>query len=349
MFLIRVFMVCMLPLSIHAYTFHASLDNSKPMLGEEVNLTLTFSYESVQKEEIEEYEIEEPKFENIQATLINEEEYQESNTTWKVKQVYSLIPKQTGKLLLSPLNLHVESIATAYQEVYNRNTYLEKVDLQTKELELNVQALPQGVKISGEYKLIANVNKKEVDEGQPITFTLALEGKGNLESLDFFTLNIPHTTIYTNASTALNKSFTIVSDRNYTIPAVMLKYYNPKSRSIELIDTSTFSIVLKSDSPIETKRNFHSFYWLLIVGCILLCSYWLYHKLSSMNPKNSFIRKLKKTKSREEFLRKVVPYMEKSKNLKRLIFKLESSNKETFKSLKKEIINEIHLHLKEKK
>jgi len=107
--------------------------------------------------------------------------------------------------------------------------------------------------------------------------------------------------------------------------------------------------VVKSDSHIETKRNFRPFYWLLIVGFILLCSYWLYHKLSSLNPKVSFIIKLKKTKSREELLKSVVPYMEKSKNLNRLIFRLETSNKETFKSLKKEIIKEIHLYLKEKK
>ena len=314
------------------------------MLGEEVNLTLVFTHSNLQRGEIEEYEIEEPNFENIKSTLISDEEYQESNSTWSVREVYSLVPKQEGKLLIPPINLHIESIAIAYQKVYNRNKYLEKVDLQSKAIPLNVQSLPEGLKISGDYKLTAKVNEKKVKAGQPIRFTLTLAGEGNLENLDFFKLSIPHTTIYSETSKDLTKSFTIVSDRNYSIPAITLKYYNRQSHSVELIDSSMFSIEVDSDTQIEVADNSWFFYGLLLILLLLLCCYWLY-----INLKSPLIKNLKKTRSKEELLKKVFPYMEKSKRLKRLIYKLEIADSRTFKSLKKEIIREIHLHVKEKK
>ena len=343
--LIRLFILFILPLTINAYTFHASLDNKEPLLGEEVTLTLTFSYDN-----IEEYEIEEPNFEHIKTKLMSEEEYQENNTTWIVKQRYSLMPQQTGKLEILPLNLHIESIAKAYQKLYNRNKYLEKVDIQTEKLLLNVLPLPQGVKINGDYKLIATVDKTEVNTGMPINFTLILTGEGNLDDIDFFILKIPHTTIYTKPSKHLSKSFTIISDTNYTIPSITLKYYNPKSRSLELTSSQAFSIKVATDAHDETADNYKLFYLPFILGFLLFFVY-LYRFLSSkkpIDPQVHLIKTLKKIKSKETFLKKVVPYMDKSKSLKRLIYKLETSSHETFKSLKKEIIMQLNLHLKGK-
>jgi len=336
-------MLLSLPLMVHAYSFYATLDKKEVMLGEEVNLTLIFTYDNIARAEIEEYEIEELHLEKIKTTLISDEEYHENNKTWVAKQIYTLIPKSSGKLIIPPINLYIESIPLAYQEVYNRNKYLEKIDVQTKALELHVRPIPEGISISGEYKLVAMVDKKEVDAGQPIRFSLSLEGKGNLESLEFFKLKIPHTTIYSESSKGLTKNFTIVSDRNYTIPPVTLKYYNALSRSIEFIDTPNFAIEVHSDVPIETE-NYTWFWYGVVTLLLLLCCYGFY-----LTPKNPLIKSLKQSKSKEELLRRVVPYMEQNKNLKRLIFKLETSDKQTFKSLKKEIIKEIHLYTKEKK
>jgi hypothetical protein len=329
---------------VHAYSFYATLDKKELMLGEEVNLTLIFTYDNIARAEIEEYEIEELHLDNIKTTLISDEEYHENNKTWVEKQIYTLIPKSSGKLIIPPINLYIESIPLSYQKVYNRNKYLEKIDVKSKALELDVRPLPEGISISGEYKLVAMVDKKEVDSGQPIRFSLTLEGRGNLESLEFFKLKIPHTTIYSESSKELTKNFTIVSDRNYTIPPVTLKYYNALSRSIEFIDTPNFAIEVRSDVPIKTENYAWFWYGLLIVLFLLLCCYWFY-----ITPRNPLIKSLKQSNSKEELLRRVVPYMEKSKNLKRLIFKLETSDKQTFKSLKKEIIKEIHLYTKEKK
>jgi len=344
MFLVRVLILLSLPLMVYAYSFYAMLDKKEVLLGEEVNLTLIFTYDNIARAEIEEYEIEELHLDNIKSTLISDEEYHENNKTWVVKQIYTLIPKASGTLIIPPINLYIESIPTAYQEVYNRNKYLEKIDVKSKALELDVRPLPEGISISGEYKLVAMVDKKEVDAGQPIRFSLTLEGNGNLESLEFFKLKIPHTTIYSESSKGLSKNFTIVSDKNYTIPPVTLKYYNALSRSIEFIDTPTFAIEVHSDVPIKTENYTWFWYGLLIVVFLLLCCYWFY-----ITPRNPLIKSLKKSKSKEELLKKVVPYMEQTKNLKRLIFRLETSDKKTFNSLKKEIIKEIHLYTKEKK
>ena len=327
-------LLCCLLEQSHAYLFSMKVDNLTPMVGEKTTLTLEFHYD-----DLEEYTLEEPTFEAFDIKLMEEQEYQEKNLTWTMKQTYQLVAKRDGHLTLTPLQAHVEMIPLAYQERYNRNKYLKKLDIYTHPLTLNVKPLPKGIDVTGDYQLIAHVDKNSSTAGVPIHYKIELQGEGNLKTLDFLTLDIPHVLIYEKSKTALSKDFELLSDRNFTIPAMMLKYYSQKNHSIEFLSTPAFKINIKNSStPITTLERYR---YLLFLILLLLLSYLislLFQRFAPMDEKAYLIKELKKSKNREILLKKIAPYIYDSKEIRRLIFKLEVSEEEDFKAIRRDIV-----------
>jgi len=308
-------------------------DKTELMVGEKTYLTLTLRYQS-----LEDYNIEEPQFENFQLALVDDTEEQDSNHTWQVTQRYTLTPQKAGTFTLTSPTAHLESIAPQYQERYNRNKYLVKTDVQAKPLTLNISPLPQGLKVTGTYTLTTEVNKQKVKAGEPIHFTLHLKGEGNIADLSFFTLAIPHTTVYETSTSANKKEFDIVSDHNYTIPTLSLQYYNQSTQSAELLSSQAFGIeVITAPTPQKSKAKVLSILFFIFAG-LLYYLYPLFSSLAHLDKKATFIKLLKKCKTKEELLAKVAPYLGENRGLDRLIFRLEGMEKTDFSALKKQIL-----------
>jgi len=320
---------------LHGYTFSMTCDKTELMLGEKAHLTLTLRYQN-----LEDYDIDEPKFEDFSTTLLEETEIQDANHTWLVTQRYTLTPQKAGTFTLASPTAHLESIAPLYQERYNRNKYLVKTDSQAKPLTLNILPLPQGLKVTGTYTLTTEVDKQKVKAGEPVHFTLHLKGEGNIADLSFFTLAIPHTTVYETSTNANKKEFDIVSDHNYTIPALSLQYYNRSTQSTELLSSQAFGIeVITAPTPQKSKAKV-LFILLLIFTGLLYYLYRLFSSLTHLDKKATFIKVLKRCKTKEELLAKVAPYLGKDRGLDRLIFRLEAVEDAGFKALKKEILKQ---------
>ena len=298
------------------------------MVGEKFTLTLNFTYEN-----LEEYEVEEPQFENFESKLLEDNESQESNGTWQVIQCYELTPSRAGHFELSPLKTHIEMIEEQYQERYNRNKYLKKIDIFTKPIEIEVQALPEGVRLTGKYELSATVDKNVTKFGEPIHFSVKLKGEGNLANLDFLTLNIPHTTVYEKVNTQQEKSFDILANESFTIPPIVLKYYNQKREEIDVLTTPLFKIEVVGG--VKEKSVFQSYWWLLL---LLLLPFWFLILHIRKDERTLLRRELKRCKSREELLKKLMPYFHKNRRITRLIYQLEEVESRDFKKLKRKIL-----------
>ena len=326
-------------LVLEGYSFTMECEKTELMVGEKTHITLTLRYTN-----LEDYNIEDAKFENFQTTLLKETETQENNSTWVVTQRYALVAQKAGTTTLTSPIAHVESIAPEYQKRYNRNKYLVKKEIHATPCTLNITPLPQGINVTGTYTLSSKVDKHKVKAGEPIRFTVQLQGEGNIEDLSFFTLAIPHTTVYEKATSTNEKYFDIISDSNYTIPAISLEYYNQSSKSIERLSSKAFTIEV---TPLpNTQRNKVDVRLMLLIlfGGLLYYLWHLFNVLSYVDKKGTFIRILKKIKNKEDLLAKVAPYLHKDKCLDRLIFKLENVESAKFKKLKREIIRQIKLH-----
>ena len=339
--LCKLLWLCIFTLQLNAYTFTATVDNTHPMLGEQTILTLTFRYIN-----IEDYEIEEPAFEDFKTTLLEDTETQENNSTWVATLRYALTPLKAGSLTLPALHTSLEQIPLAYQKEYNRNKYLKKISLTSKPIHMQIIPLPKGIKVTGEYQIHTSVDTQKVAKGKPTIFTLTLAGHGNIDNLAFINLHIPHTTIYELNTTKDTKTFSIVSDSNYTIPPIVLEYFNQSSREVEQIRSDAIAIEVKGDidrstPPLVSKKLLLS---LLIIGLILLSGYLykFFDNLAYLDEKTYFIRQLRKAKSKEELLKKIVPYMDNNRQITRLVYKLEVCEVGEFKKLKQEIITSFY-------
>jgi len=304
------------------------------MVGEKAELTLTLRYTN-----LEDYSIDEPKFENFSTTLLEETETQDANHTWLVTQRYALTPQKAGTFTLTSPTAHLESISQEYQERYNRNKYLVKTDIQAKSLTLDILPLPQGLKVTGTYTLTTEVDKQKVKAGEPVHFTLHLKGEGNIADLSFFTLHIPHTTVYETSTSTNKKEFDIVSDHNYTIPTLSLQYYNQTTKSTELLSSQAFGIKVIAENNTQRDYSYIVFLFLLIILGLHYYTYRLFSSLAYLDKKATFIRALRKCKTKEELLVKVAPYLGRDRGLDRLIFGVEGVEDVGFFLLKRRTIS----------
>ena len=318
---------------LHGYSFDMRCDKRALMVGEKAHITLTLRYTN-----LEDYSIDAPLFEDFQTILLKDVETKENNSTWLVTQRYAITPQKAGTFTLTSPTAHLESIAPEYQERYNRNKYLVKTDIQAKSLTLNISPLPQGLKVTGTYTLSTEVDKQKVKVGEPVHFTLHLQGEGNIADLNFFTLHIPHTTVYETATSTNKKEFDIVSESNYTIPALSLHYYNQSTQSAELLSSQAFSIEVLTPTTPQKPKGKVLFILLLAFAVLFYYLYRLFGSLAHLDKKATFIKALKKCKTKEEILAKVAPYLGKDRGLDRLIFRLEGVEDGEFVGVKREII-----------
>ena len=237
MFLTKVSVILLFSTQLlYSYSFTMQVDNTQPMVGETVHLTTHFRYDN-----LEEYDLEEPDYENFKIALVDENETQETNSTWLLIQHYTFIAKREGVFTLHPLKAHIEYIPLVYQDRYNKNHYLQKQDISTQTLTLNVNPLPQGIQVTGDYTLKESIDTNQSTQGSPVEFTLTLQGEGNIENLDFFSLHIPHTTIYETNKNAHSKTFMILANQDYTIPPIVFKYFNQHTQTVILTSTPALS------------------------------------------------------------------------------------------------------------
>ena len=322
----------------HAYSFTATLDKISLMVGEKTILSLEFCYDN-----LEEYTLEEPQLLNFKVALLSEEEKQETNTTICLRQHYALSAKKAGMFTLPALKAYIESIPPKYQERYNKNHYLQKLDIYTKPLPIEVTPLPEGLSVTGNYTLTASVDSTTVQAQKPLHFTVLLRGKGNIETLDFLTLSIPHTLIYPHKTEGLSKTFDIIADENYIIPAIALTYFNQEEQMVERIHTESYHITV---TGISVKKSKNIWLWLLLSVIYLGLFYAVYHifkSLAFIDEKKILFKRIKSAKDKEALLKVIAPYMHKSKGLERLVYRVEMSERSAFKGLKKETTTQMHL------
>ena len=321
-----------------AYSFTATLDRTSLMVGEKVTLSLKFCYDN-----LEEYTLEEAQLLDFKVTLLSEEEKQETNTTTCVLQHYALRAKKSGTFTLPALKAHIESIPLKYQKRYNKNHYLQKRDIYTKALSIEVTPLPEGLNVTGNYTLFASVDSTRVNAQTPLHLTVTLKGEGNIENLDFLILSIPHTLIYPHKTVGLSKTFDIIAEANYTIPTIALTYFNQEEQMVERIHTESYPITVTGTS-VQKSKNI----WLWVLLSVIYLGlfyavYRIFKTLDFIDEKKILFKRIKNAKNKEALLKVIAPYMHQSKGLERLVYRVEMSERSAFKGLKKETTTQMHL------
>jgi hypothetical protein len=102
-----------------------------------------------------------------------------------------LFPTSSGNLAVPPLTLSTSFRLTTgdpFDAFFARSS--EPITVRSQPISIQVSALPEAGRAPefsgavGDYELEANLNKNQVNAGDPVTLTLAIAGRGNLRSVE---------------------------------------------------------------------------------------------------------------------------------------------------------------------
>jgi len=164
------------------------------------------------------------------------------------KVEYKLAPQREGNLTISPAQLKIATRSGRN----NWGTLIPQLKWRTyysNELHIKVKALPNNVKIIGDFTLSATANKKEVNPNEPVNVTIKVVGEGNLEDIESFKPYVKDVNVFDEKlqvdGNVLTQKLVFVGEKDFTIPSFELVFFNSKTAKVQKITTE----------PIEIKVN----------------------------------------------------------------------------------------------
>ena len=173
---------------------------------------------------------------------------------------YIVFPKKAGVLAFA---LSVVMERTTKESIENTvigRDNVEDFDFTSKKIYLpsvKVDVKAQPKRYTGNFVLKADVLKPEAEAYEPVQFRVSLSGYGNIDRLEDFRLNIDDVTIFTDGiessvelddngfRSSFRQQFAIVSDHNFTIPALSFSYFDVKERKVRTLRTKTVPVHVK--------------------------------------------------------------------------------------------------------
>jgi hypothetical protein len=350
------------------------VDKTQAYVGEEIYLTMRFKY----KKDIQIYDLQfsKPIFNNFWSKQLQTPKLQQDNLYVVQELKYLLFAQKSGTLNIPPFKIVA---VLPDRNSFGFNSFFQSATINKKiysnSLKLDIKPLPKNIYLVGDFKIKAIVDKTTIKAAQAVSYQLEISGRGNIDDLQEYNLNIPQATIYDNPSQKsfnikngkyggiYKKTYSIVANEDFVIPAIQLKYLDKKTNKIKTISTKEYKIkVLKSTTQtpkIETKNTIKQkeiikekiiyvnteLYKLVLsfIGGFIIASL-IFALVLFKNTKNNnkkdllLLKSIKKSTSSSELLKKITPFVNIDTNLDKIIYTLEDNNFENLKSIKKEII-----------
>lgn len=170
------------------------------------------------------------------------------------KVLYTLAAQREGTLHIEPATLKIAQRTG----VNNWGTFRPQVKWKTyysNTLDIIAKTLPHNAKIVGDLSLNASVQKQDINPNEPVNLTVTVRGEGNLEDIESFkpyvdNVNIFDEKLVVNKNT-LTQKLVFVSDRDFTIPAFELIYFDVNEKKLKKLITQPIEIRVKGSSTKE--------------------------------------------------------------------------------------------------
>lgn len=345
-----------------AFVFTLEADKKEAYIGEPINVIFTFKKHL--GIELAEANFNSPTFHDFWAKpmgkqpAIIEGKYQ----VYRIK--YLLFPQKIGKIKIEPGRMDAAIMQKRKRDFFNFERVKWK-SIFTKELEIDVKPLPNGVDIYGNFKMSASVDKTKVKANEPVNLTVSIKGIGNIDDIEEFKLDIknaivyadkPQRKIFTNNKEELGEftqKFAIVSDRNFTIDGLEFSFFDGESEKIKTVKSKPFDIevvgsliktqtaklqkkeetkqIVPKTKVIYEKASLTQLILSALGGFILgMLSLFLIQRLSNktedkIETELPLPKRIKKSKNDKELLSVLLPYTDRSKELKKIIKELEEN------------------------
>lgn len=266
------------------YFVEATVDKSHPYVGEQISYSLKFYSRAT----IANAHLDPTKFESfLQEDVGKQNDYSQNidGVRWDVTEIKAaLFANAPGNYKLDPATLTIDVIVNnhnqrARQSVFGSffggmGTETKRVRLKTQPIEINVQALPTENRpetfsqLVGDFKITADVSKKETTVGASTTLTVKISGIGNIRNANLPNFNFDNFKSYpdrpqleiSNQNGVIGgvKTFVVAlvpqNEGSFTIPPIAISFFNPSSKDFKTIKTSPFAINVRPGTGEQTNH-----------------------------------------------------------------------------------------------
>ncbi len=340
-----------------AFLFTQSVDKESVYVGEPLLLTYTFMQRN--DKQLSEADFNPPSFHGFWAKTTHKIPNQKEGNYTVYRINYLLYPQKSGTLQIESGRMNIGVIHQRSQQFYNFQR-IEWKTIFSNPLKVQVKALPAGVDIYGNYTFSVFVDKNITRVNEPVNLTIKIRGEGNVDDIDDFKLDVAHATVYadkaqktanlTNKKTdvAFEQKFAIVSDHNFTIPALDFKFFDGTvhtlhSKAINIAvknaKVSTKAALLEKKEPlkevtskVQADTNSYSAWTIMIVAfCAFLsgiAAAWLSRQWFRMHRKvaqKPLEKRILESKDDKALLAILLPMIDKTPKIKHLIKELEEN------------------------
>lgn len=325
------------------------VDKNEVYVGEEINASLIVK--QLRGVEFLDIRLEALSFENFWIKKSGNETQSIEDNYIIHKIPYKLYAQKSGELVIPKVKI---SVAQPNKQFSNFGMFASPPTwriYKSDEISIKATALPSGVKIVGEFRIESKVDKRVVKSGEAVNLEVEVIGKGNIDDLEDYVVEIPDTSIFSDKSKVqelsngeIKKSFkfAIISSKSYEIPSIKLNYFDTNKKSVIIKKTPPIKIEIESKELEEVviKKSTQDvvnvqtveggidkwFYFIAgILSAILMFAVSKLFGKKRVKKELNLNQKIKKTKSDKELLELLLPQLRNYPELKDVVMKLEEN------------------------
>lgn len=190
---------------------------------------------------------------NFQTEIINGIPYRKA-----LLVSYALFPIKPGSATVDSYKLRASALMANPLSAFGRPYTFTKTNPTVK---IDVKPLPPGQPPSfngavGQFRIAANIDKKQVPANEPFSLKVKVEGRGNAKQVELPTLNLPQEfeTFDTKSDSKFFKDGTSYKEfevliiprkeGKLTIPAIELSFLNPSTQKYETVQTQPIEVIV---------------------------------------------------------------------------------------------------------
>jgi len=246
-----------------------NLSKSKVHVGEVVRFNMTFK----KKPNIPVYklDIEEPKFEDFWVKKVDGVKEGVDGEYTTQTYTYLLFAQKSGELKIPAITANVGQVSRQnrrgvdpfFNSAFGQQVRYTKVF--SNELTLEVDALPNGLELYGDFDIKVDVDKTSVLANKPLNLTISVDGLGNIDDVQKFELAIAEVVTYANEPVIksgvkdntyfghFEQKIVIIADGSYTIPPFKIRYFDKNSQQERVKQSEPIAITVTGGVAKVTK------------------------------------------------------------------------------------------------
>lgn len=333
------------------FQFRMEAEKQSAYVGEPIRITFTFSYPV--DTQIAEANFAPPTFHDFWTKPGKKVPNKIENGRHLYRLLYIVTPQRAGQLEIEPARMDIGILKTRQKNTLRMERVKWK-SIFSNPLTLDVKPLPQNTTLFGAYTLSARVDKNVTSANEPVNLTVTVEGSGNLEEIGEFSIHSNQAAVYadkpkitTRFENGLTKGefsqkFAFISDRNFTIPALSLTFFDAKKKSVRTIKTAPITITVengasqstlphleKGGTPAPLLHAIDTVWILSLLGAfaagIVVTLLWRRRPKAAAKKALPIEEAIKKAKEDKNLLALLLPYSGKDPRLDAIISQLEEN------------------------